>query len=146
MRLHEGRDSVSDIALSILVAIVTHGARLQVSIIELKGPCGNVLAGRLLGSSRARIEDLVELGFCRFLKAGMQRIACVVHQVVEPVASPALQQTPSGIVRQASTLRSEEHTSELQSRQYLVCRLLLEKKKKKKTKQNRARRSKYHRW
>src|SRR5258707_9389510 len=30
------------------------------------------------------------------------------------------------------TDRSEEHTSELQSRQYLVCRLLLEKKKKKK--------------
>src|SRR5258707_9425296 len=30
--------------------------------------------------------------------------------------------------------RSEEHTSELQSRQYLVCRLLLEKKKKKQTK------------
>src|SRR3712207_7285962 len=28
------------------------------------------------------------------------------------------------------TARSEEHTSELQSRQYLVCRLLLEKKKK----------------
>src|SRR3712207_7319239 len=30
----------------------------------------------------------------------------------------------------SSTPRSEEHTSELQSRQYLVCRLLLEKKKK----------------
>src|SRR3712207_8418142 len=30
------------------------------------------------------------------------------------------------------TARSEEHTSELQSRQYLVCRLLLEKKKNKK--------------
>src|SRR3712207_7208365 len=29
-----------------------------------------------------------------------------------------------------SAKRSEEHTSELQSRQYLVCRLLLEKKKK----------------
>src|SRR3712207_8271785 len=29
--------------------------------------------------------------------------------------------------------RSEEHTSELQSRQYLVCRLLLEKKKKNNT-------------
>src|SRR3712207_7036043 len=29
-----------------------------------------------------------------------------------------------------SRSRSEEHTSELQSRQYLVCRLLLEKKKK----------------
>src|SRR3712207_7980365 len=31
---------------------------------------------------------------------------------------------------QRSNHRSEEHTSELQSRQYLVCRLLLEKKKK----------------
>src|SRR3712207_7258646 len=30
-------------------------------------------------------------------------------------------------------VRSEEHTSELQSRQYLVCRLLLEKKKPKQT-------------
>src|SRR3712207_7569680 len=29
-----------------------------------------------------------------------------------------------------NAVRSEEHTSELQSRQYLVCRLLLEKKKK----------------
>src|SRR5690349_22868442 len=33
-------------------------------------------------------------------------------------------------------LRSEEHTSELQSRRDLVCRLLLEKKKKKKKKDN----------
>src|SRR5438445_7414840 len=32
------------------------------------------------------------------------------------------------------SMRSEEHTSELQSRQYLVCRLLLEKKKQNKTK------------
>src|SRR3712207_8652170 len=31
---------------------------------------------------------------------------------------------------EASARRSEEHTSELQSRQYLVCRLLLEKKQK----------------
>src|SRR3712207_9273792 len=31
---------------------------------------------------------------------------------------------------QRAGFRSEEHTSELQSRQYLVCRLLLEKKKK----------------
>src|SRR3712207_8441430 len=34
--------------------------------------------------------------------------------------------------RQGIGARSEEHTSELQSRQYLVCRLLLEKKKKNK--------------
>src|SRR3712207_8666238 len=31
-------------------------------------------------------------------------------------------------IERADDLRSEEHTSELQSRQYLVCRLLLEKK------------------
>src|SRR3712207_4092526 len=34
------------------------------------------------------------------------------------------------VCRLARSARSEEHTSELQSRQYLVCRLLLEKKKK----------------
>src|SRR3712207_7194263 len=33
-------------------------------------------------------------------------------------------------VHRPPVARSEEHTSELQSRQYLVCRLLLEKKKK----------------
>src|SRR3712207_7154729 len=33
--------------------------------------------------------------------------------------------------RRQGAARSEEHTSELQSRQYLVCRLLLEKKKNK---------------
>src|SRR3712207_7358107 len=42
---------------------------------------------------------------------------------------------PNGQLRPtAQDPRSEEHTSELQSRQYLVCRLLLEKKKKYKTK------------
>src|SRR3712207_9389101 len=34
-----------------------------------------------------------------------------------------------GVCLTARWVRSEEHTSELQSRQYLVCRLLLEKKK-----------------
>src|SRR3712207_7639358 len=35
-----------------------------------------------------------------------------------------------GVGDRRAVVRSEEHTSELQSRQYLVCRLLLEKKKK----------------
>src|SRR3712207_7431430 len=43
-------------------------------------------------------------------------------------AKEMLGRTPGNIV--AIKPRSEEHTSELQSRQYLVCRLLLEKKKK----------------
>src|SRR3712207_6981694 len=37
--------------------------------------------------------------------------------------------SPGRLVPPVSAARSEEHTSELQSRQYLVCRLLLEKKK-----------------
>src|SRR2546429_4671868 len=37
-----------------------------------------------------------------------------------------------GLEAHQMTVRSEEHTSELQSRLHLVCRLLLEKKKKKK--------------
>src|SRR3712207_8590629 len=38
-------------------------------------------------------------------------------------------QFPGGASLEHAVARSEEHTSELQSRQYLVCRLLLEKKK-----------------
>src|SRR5206468_10282196 len=41
--------------------------------------------------------------------------------------------------RENSALRSEEHTSELQSRSDLVCRLLLEKKKKKKKTKHKTR-------
>src|SRR5690349_24001535 len=46
-----------------------------------------------------------------------------------------------GELNQLSRLRSEEHTSELQSRRDLVCRLLLEKKKKKKKKRVKNKRS-----
>src|SRR5947209_16982068 len=45
--------------------------------------------------------------------------------------------TGAGTPLSSSGVRSEEHTSELQSRQYLVCRLLLEKKKKTMTMQKR---------
>src|SRR3712207_8451180 len=48
-----------------------------------------------------------------------------VKQIADDLGFPFLGQN----IR--DTERSEEHTSELQSRQYLVCRLLLEKKKQK---------------
>src|SRR5436305_9801618 len=38
--------------------------------------------------------------------------------------------TPPALAQASGPVRSEEHTSELQSRPHLVCRLLLEKKKK----------------
>src|SRR3712207_5841328 len=55
-------------------------------------------------------------------------IACLVILASRPeeqTLRPAVRLLALGL-----TLRSEEHTSELQSRQYLVCRLLLEKKTK----------------
>src|SRR3712207_7965392 len=50
------------------------------------------------------------------------------HNSEQTRVSCLRQETPTGSTR-AAKARSEEHTSELQSRQYLVCRLLLEKKK-----------------
>src|SRR3712207_7609694 len=44
-----------------------------------------------------------------------------------PAVGAAVPEDPAGAP--SALARSEEHTSELQSRQYLVCRLLLEKKK-----------------
>src|SRR3712207_7817817 len=67
------------------------------------------------------VQDLVQLqdrkrtrAFRLFWFDELLRIERLAHQNVQDLAVPR---------------RSEEHTSELQSRQYLVCRLLLEKKK-----------------
>src|SRR3712207_8647880 len=77
------------------------------------------------------------LGGNRRLDA-VERVALVqvdLHEVLgvlgagQDIPHPLL-----GAQGQADVTRSEEHTSELQSRQYLVCRLLLEKKKKINTK------------
>src|SRR3712207_5988452 len=52
-------------------------------------------------------------------------------RVPSSIASPILGMITSGTLLLLHIKnRSEEHTSELQSRQYLVCRLLLEKKQK----------------
>src|SRR3712207_7278380 len=49
---------------------------------------------------------------------------------VQPVPGWTVTLTSAELTDPVEVHRSEEHTSELQSRQYLVCRLLLEKKKK----------------
>src|SRR5215813_792523 len=67
------------------------------------------------------------------------RLAAAVPMPV-PISTPSqwMAIRPSGAIstdpNEQSPPRSEEHTSELQSRPHLVCRLLLEKKKKKKKK------------
>src|SRR5258707_4823319 len=52
----------------------------------------------------------------------------VGHHLLLEVAQRLVQVVAAGLRHVAEHARSEEHTSELQSRQYLVCRLLLEKK------------------
>src|SRR3712207_8960108 len=53
-----------------------------------------------------------------------------LHLMAYDVAGTQLYDQTYTVQAPADSERSEEHTSELQSRQYLVCRLLLEKKKK----------------
>src|SRR3712207_7913877 len=55
-----------------------------------------------------------------FLFTGFSHFSSMKYDLAAMIPAPL----PNGL------WRSEEHTSELQSRQYLVCRLLLEKKKK----------------
>src|SRR3712207_7821838 len=73
-------------------------------------------------SARIRDRDTFLVSFLLNLRSERRRVPspCTVRVVFKP-------RNPPEIVPVA---RSEEHTSELQSRQYLVCRLLLEKKKK----------------
>src|SRR3712207_7300666 len=77
-----------------------------------------ICAGR--SATAARLETAVKV---LTAKATMER--CRKVTTPKKAASGI---DPSRSARPRSAPRSEEHTSELQSRQYLVCRLLLEKK------------------
>src|SRR3712207_8261369 len=77
------------------------------------------------GSNRADLlVQLAEAGYNPVIAVGFN-----YDEVIGDVA-PDFPETTFAQV-DGSNARSEEHTSELQSRQYLVCRLLLEKKKSK---------------
>src|SRR3712207_8273747 len=60
-------------------------------------------------------------------RPGAVRLARQPRPLLEDVGQLVGQEHPP--LPAPGVVRSEEHTSELQSRQYLVCRLLLEKKK-----------------
>src|SRR3712207_7960151 len=62
------------------------------------------------------------------LDRGGQVVLQAMEQPVVEFGSP-LEVFERALEHERKVTRSEEHTSELQSRQYLVCRLLLEKKK-----------------
>src|SRR3712207_7690758 len=67
----------------------------------------------------ARVQVLQGLGLCR---SSVRNLSSHLPSLKPFRAGRRLPRLPE-------PTRSEEHTSELQSRQYLVCRLLLEKKK-----------------
>src|SRR3712207_8647373 len=60
---------------------------------------------------------------------GDEPLVAFVHGIAGVGKSTLLRAFGTEARATGATVRSEEHTSELQSRQYLVCRLLLEKKK-----------------
>src|SRR3712207_7882907 len=74
----------------------------------------------LFRSHRLEREDRLAAEVVRDVVRGQVEVAAVVGRLGRAAVA--------GLVLEQEE-RSEEHTSELQSRQYLVCRLLLEKKK-----------------
>src|SRR2546422_5622520 len=66
----------------------------------------------------------------RFFEAFLEGRSSDRLDLVEIVLLRNFNESKPALVRRLFQLRSEEHTSELQSRLHLVCRLLLEKKKK----------------
>src|SRR5947209_9716729 len=78
---------------------------------------------------RTNIPHLKPTEFTRELREGATLVLDAVHELSDEVGELAEGLELFFGARVQANLRSEEHTSELQSRQYLVCRLLLEKKK-----------------
>src|SRR3712207_8971123 len=81
----------------------------------------------LFRSALARLTNVIDklVVYPENMQKNLDRLGGLVHS-----QRVLLALTQKGASRE-DAYRSEEHTSELQSRQYLVCRLLLEKKTKK---------------
>src|SRR3712207_8768060 len=65
-----------------------------------------------------------------FSRARLRNSATAGSRMLSSTPMMPITTNSSTSVKPRRLMRSEEHTSELQSRQYLVCRLLLEKKQK----------------
>src|SRR3712207_8467608 len=80
------------------------------------------------GSTPPDLADQVTEHLTALEKAMGKTLGDPADPLLVSVRSGAAASMP-GMMETVLNVRSEEHTSELQSRQYLVCRLLLEKKK-----------------
>src|SRR3712207_7502606 len=91
-------------------------------------PYTTLFRSLVVGSQRggphvARRADLQQVGAHGFVVGGCED----GYHVVGPDGPVGLLELQPMLLGEIGAARSEEHTSELQSRQYLVCRLLLEK-------------------
>src|SRR3712207_7372982 len=86
----------------------------------------NIAVVNILIRTNLPIDLHIVLAAPRALAANRDKMVLIERPNERRRLSQPLYKTGYGLFRE----RSEEHTSELQSRQYLVCRLLLEKKKK----------------
>src|SRR2546422_4914365 len=115
--------------LEILLDSVSRKDRRIVPRVTVEAESGFVLRGL---SITPRLAHLVgpEKSLAKF--DSVTTLPTVISSVSGPFFQTVpIDTTPLGVVRiSPKTVRSEEHTSELQSRLHLVCRLLLEKKKK----------------
>src|SRR5690554_5584417 len=76
----------------------------------------------VLGSNEPSIDaEVIELAYETIYRLGLKQVSVKVNSLGDDASKAAYRK---------ALVRSEEHTSELQSRPHLVCRLLLEKKKK----------------
>src|SRR5438445_7857063 len=85
-----------------------------------------IVAGGMLGAQMYEVVRVGDQGLIgEIIKIEADRATVQVYEETAGIR-PGEKVERSG---KPLSVRSEEHTSELQSRQYLVCRLLLEKKK-----------------
>src|SRR5437879_3741213 len=85
--------------------------------------------GRMLSSADAHTGEVVRLEVAEDVCVG-NSIVIFSGTTASAVVTKTNSKKVKGAARQLALSRSEEHTSELQSPMYLVCRLLLEKKNK----------------
>src|SRR3712207_1951488 len=108
-----------------VIAVILHPARRARNYFHIMLECLEIIivSGRRIGELNGHISRR---------EGGRVKVMSVIHvnTTYDFMSSPQsdfLYHTPHFTIAY-QCYRSEEHTSELQSRQYLVCRLLLEKK------------------
>src|SRR2546427_13190343 len=109
-------------------------AQGTVSLPGSKSISNRVLLLAALSQGTTVVHDLLDSDDTRVMLRALQQLGCTVEPATITLGQPVRITGLGGVLPSGASaeLRSEEHTSELQSQSNLVCRLLLEKKKKKK--------------